>query len=104
MTRGVLSALLEAGLRPGEDVCIITIENRGSTVLGPFASNITRIVIDPAAVVHAALDMLEQLMEGRTPPRNPVLIPPMDVIRSPFHFKLSGNRSATQNPQQKPFA
>jgi DNA-binding LacI/PurR family transcriptional regulator len=80
MTRGVSFALQEAGLQPGGDRPIVTIENRGSMVLCPFAPRLNRVVFDPAAIVKAALDMLECLMEGGTPERNPTWIPPEGLL------------------------
>ncbi len=75
-TRGVITALLAAGLQPGRDMRIITGENKGSPVLEPWAADLTRIVFDPQAWAKAALDMLETLMDGGTPEQNPVLIAP----------------------------
>jgi DNA-binding LacI/PurR family transcriptional regulator len=76
MTRGVITALQEAGLQPGRDIHIATVVNKGSPVLEPYTSNLIQIEYDPAADVHAALDMLDILMNGGKPPQNPVLIVP----------------------------
>jgi len=78
-TRGALTALHQAGLRPGRDLRIVTAESRGSPVLDPFADGLTRIVFDPAACVAAMLAMLETLMAGGTPEQNPVRIGPEQV-------------------------
>jgi len=74
MTRGVITALLQAGMQPGRDVRIVTAENKGSPVLAPYAAEITRVALDPAKIVKAALDMLETLMDGGTPPETPVRV------------------------------
>ena len=76
MTRGVLTALHQAGLRPGRDLRIITAENQGSPVLAPYAAELTRIVFDPRDCMQAALGMLATLMTGGTPARSPLLIAP----------------------------
>jgi len=78
-TRGVVTALLDAGLRPGHDIRIVTAENRGSPVLDPFAAELHRIAFDPTAVVQAALDMLETLMDGGRPPENPARVRPEEM-------------------------
>jgi DNA-binding LacI/PurR family transcriptional regulator len=81
MTRGVITAFQEAGLQPGRDIQIATTTNKGSPVLESYASNLIQIEYDPAADVHAALDMLDVLMNGGKPPQNPVLIGPKLVAR-----------------------
>jgi DNA-binding LacI/PurR family transcriptional regulator len=81
-TRGTITALLAAGLQPGRDMRIITGENKGSPVLDPWAANLTRIVFDPQAWAKAALEMLETLMNGRTPKQNPVQIAPQAERRA----------------------
>jgi len=78
-TRGVVMALREAGLYPGRDIRIITSANKGSPVLEPYAADLTRIEFDTADSVRTALDMLKTLMDGGTPPHNPVLIGPKVV-------------------------
>ena len=77
MTRGVITALLQAGLQPGRDIQIVTSANKGSPVLEPYASDLIQIEYDPAASMSAMLDMLETLMNGSTPSQNPVLIAPV---------------------------
>ncbi len=74
MTRGVITALLQNGLQPGRDLRIVTSENKGSPVLQPYAADLVRVAINPAKVVRAALDMLGTLMDGGTPPENPVRV------------------------------
>ncbi len=74
VTRGAITALLQAGLHPGRDIRIVTAENKGSPVLEPYATDITRIAIDPRECMQAALGMLETLMNGGTPPENPVRV------------------------------
>lgn len=76
MTRGAVTALRDAGLQIGRDIQIVTSENRGSSVLEPFAESLRRIVFDPADVIRAALGMLETLMDGGTPPERKVLVAP----------------------------
>ncbi len=81
LTRGAIAALLLAGLMPGRDVHIATGANKGSPVLDPYADDLIRIEYDPAENVRAALEMLDTLMDGGTPPANPVLIEPKLVAR-----------------------
>lgn len=76
MTRGVVTALLQAGMQPGRDLLIATTANKGSPVLEPYAPDLILIEYDPAACMHAALDMLGVLVNGGTPPDNRVLIAP----------------------------
>ena len=76
MTRGVVMALQQASLQPGRDLQIVTSANKGSPVLDFCGDALIQIKFDPAANVRAALAMLETLMNGGTPPRNPVLIAP----------------------------
>jgi len=80
MTRGVVQACESAGIRVGRDIHIVTIANKGSLVLEPYADNLILLEYEPAAIVRAALDMLETLMNKGTPPENRVLISP--VIRT----------------------
>ncbi len=77
MTRGAVTALQAAGIEIGRDVRIVTVENRGSPVLEPYAERLTRIVFDPAELIRAALGMLETLMAGGVPPENPALVRPI---------------------------
>ncbi len=73
-TRGAITALLQAGLHPGRDIRVITAENKGSSVLEPYAADITRFALHPRACMKAALAMLETLMAGGTPRENPVRV------------------------------
>jgi DNA-binding LacI/PurR family transcriptional regulator len=75
-TRGVLTALLQAGRQPGRDLAILSSANAGSPVLKPYAGGVSCLTFDPAAQVRAALTMLETLMNGGTPAENPVRIAP----------------------------
>ncbi len=75
-TRGVITALHQAGLCLGGDLRIITAENKGSSVLEPWDRNLTRIEFDPAECMAAVLDMLTTLMDNGTPPKKHVLIAP----------------------------
>ncbi len=76
MTRGVITALQQAGLQPGRDLSIVTAANRGSPVLQAYAANLIQIEYDPAENVNAALTMLETLTTGGTPPFSRMLIAP----------------------------
>jgi DNA-binding LacI/PurR family transcriptional regulator len=78
MTRGILAALREAGFRPGRDIRVVTAENSGSPVLEPYGRDLTTIPFAPGALIRAALGMLKGLMDGNTPPSNPVRIGPVD--------------------------
>lgn len=75
-TRGVITALLQAGRQPGRDLTIITSINAGSPVLDSYAEGLTCFTFDPFEQVRAALGMLEILMNGGTPPARHVLIAP----------------------------
>lgn len=76
MTRGAITALYRTGRRPGRDVAIISIANAGSPVLEPFAADITTVDFVPRDCAVACVAMLEALVDGRTPPKNPALVPP----------------------------
>ena len=75
-TRGAITALLQAGLQPSRNIRIVTTENKGSSVLEPYAADITRVAIDPRECMKAALEMLTTLMNGGTPAENPVRVRP----------------------------
>ncbi len=77
MTHGCITALLQAGLRPGRHLHIATSVNKGSPVLDLYAHEVSCIEFDPAQSARAALGMLSTLMDGGTPPHNPVLIAPV---------------------------
>lgn len=64
MTRGAITALLQAGLKPGRDLTIVAQTNRGSPVLEPYAEDLVQIELDPAAIVRKALSRLETMMGG----------------------------------------
>ncbi len=75
-TRGVITALHQAGLQPGRDMRIVTMANLGSPVLTPYAADLFQIIFDPAEAVSAALTLLKTLMEGGTPLSHTVLVGP----------------------------
>jgi DNA-binding LacI/PurR family transcriptional regulator len=76
MTHGALVALQHAGVRPNRDLYLATSVNTGSPVLDLYAEELICLAFDPAHSVCAALEMLTTLMNGGTPPLNPVLIAP----------------------------
>lgn len=67
MTYGALTALRKMGLVPGRDVRIATHSNRGSKVLFGYEDELTRLEIDPGAIVQAMFSQLEGLMAGEVP-------------------------------------
>lgn len=64
MTRGAITAMLQAGLKPGRDLTIVTQSNKGSPVLEPYAADLIQIELDPADIVRAAITKLETLMKA----------------------------------------
>ena len=78
-TRGALIALMEAGIKPGRDIRVITAANKGSPVLEAWADDLVQLAFDPTEIMQAALGMLETVMNGGKPAENPVLIRPRGV-------------------------
>lgn len=76
MTGGALGGFQKLGMRVGSDVKIATHANRGSPVLLGWEESLTVIEIDPFEIVQAMSDMLETLMDGKTPSERVVLIKP----------------------------
>lgn len=76
MTRGALVALSKVGISVGSDLQLATHTNRGSTALSGYESDISIIEIDPAEIIQAMFEMLETLMDGKTPAVSPVSIEP----------------------------
>lgn len=64
MTRGAITAMLQAGLRPGRDLTIVARTNKGSPVLESYAEDIIPLELDPAAIVRKALARLERRMDA----------------------------------------
>lgn len=79
---GAITALLQAGLKLGKDIQIASKVNKGSPLLSLYAADMIQIEIDPAEEVGLCLEMLETLMAGGTPERNPVWIKPKLVRRT----------------------
>jgi DNA-binding LacI/PurR family transcriptional regulator len=75
-TRGALIALMDAGIKPGRDIRVITAANKGSPVLDAWADDLVQFAFDPAEIMQAALGMLETVMNGGKPTVNPMLIAP----------------------------
>lgn len=67
MTRGAITAMLQAGLKPGQDMTVVSLVNKGSPVLDAYSRELVSIEIDPADIVREALAKLEQLMNAGTP-------------------------------------
>ncbi|MBV9467815.1 MAG: LacI family DNA-binding transcriptional regulator [Abitibacteriaceae bacterium] len=76
MTRGAVVALGKVGQHVGKDLRIATHTNHGSTALSGYEADLTIIEVDPAEIVQAMFDMLETLMEGKTPASATVSIEP----------------------------
>ncbi len=83
LTRGALMAIAQAGLTVGKDLTVITHANRNTPTLAPYARDLILIELDPEQLVVAAVDMLERLMLGRTPPQAKVLIDPVIRVSGP---------------------
>ncbi len=91
-TRGVITALQQAGLQPGRDLRIVSAANLGSAVLEPYDNALVCLEFDPAASVRAALGMLETLMNGGRPEKTPVLIAPQSTAERGKHAAVQVNR------------
>jgi DNA-binding LacI/PurR family transcriptional regulator len=76
MAHGALVALQKLGVCVGEHVKIATHANRGSPVLLGWEDDLTVIEVDPAEIVQTMFEMLEMLMDGKTPPERRVSIKP----------------------------
>lgn len=76
MTRGAITALYQAGKRPGRDLHIITAANAESPLLQPYAADLTLIDFDPRELVQAMLEVLDRLLAGEPLPATSVSVPP----------------------------
>ena len=85
-TRGIITALRQAGIQPGRDLTIISSANAGAAMLESYAHEVTCITFDPAAIAGAALHLLATLTAGGTPPRNPVLIAPVLMAQTAVDY------------------
>lgn len=66
-TQGFIHGLIDHGLKVGEDVEIATYTNRGSPVLGPWESKLTRLELDIPQITEAMNDCADRLCEGLPP-------------------------------------
>ena len=80
MTRGALMAIAQAGLTIGKDLTVITHSNRNTPTLAPYSRDLILIEFDPDQFAVTAVDMLERLMMGRTPPHPIMQIEPVVVL------------------------
>jgi DNA-binding LacI/PurR family transcriptional regulator len=71
--QGVLTAFRELGIKPAEDVHLVSMCNTDSPILYGYESVLTLVEHNPAELVTAMFDALDILMSGRTPG--------MDVMR-----------------------
>lgn len=67
MTRAVITCLEQLGIKVGKEVLIASAANRGSPILHDYTSQLILFEHDPQLQAHAALDMLETLMNGKHP-------------------------------------
>lgn len=68
MTRGVITCLERYGVKVGSEVIIASAANKGSPILADYTSKLIIFEHDPQLQAHAALEMLETLMNGKHPP------------------------------------
>jgi len=64
VTRGAIQALLQLGVRPGQDVEIATHYNRGLTTFLGFDGQLTRLEVDPDELVQEVFATLDQAING----------------------------------------
>jgi DNA-binding LacI/PurR family transcriptional regulator len=76
MARGAMVALQQLDIRPGREVRIAAHANQGSTVLAGFESQLIRVEIDPEEIIQAMFDMLEALMDGKSPRKHTIAVKP----------------------------
>ena len=67
MMQGGLLAMSRMGIRPGRDVLIASHANKGTSAFLGDEENIIRLEYDPAEVVEHLFEVLETLMDGKTP-------------------------------------
>ncbi len=65
MTHGAMFGLRASGIEPGRDLMIASHANRGSEILRAYEDQMDLLEYDPAAIVSAMFDMLENLMAKR---------------------------------------
>ena len=90
VTRGLIAALQQAGIRPGIDIQIATTANVGSPTLELFASDLITIDYDPAIIIRAMFSVLSDLTAGRNPGQNPVKIGPGALNGKPIDDSRPG--------------
>jgi len=76
MTQGILPALARLKLEVGRDLQLATHANAGSTTLLGHEQELIRLEFSPKEIVETVFGMLEELMAGRTPISQKVLVQP----------------------------
>lgn len=79
MTRGALVAMQKLNIRLGQDVQIATHSNRGSSVLHGYENELTRLEIDPNAIVTSMFACLKALLMGEATAPHTIYIGPQVV-------------------------
>jgi len=89
VARYLINAVVELGHSVPEDVAVIGLENEEVICNNPSPS-ITSIDLGDRRVGELACELLEKLMDGETPPTQPITLPPSSLIprKSTDSFKV----------------
>lgn len=82
LARGVLAGMHQLGLLPGRDIHIAATTNRGSPVLACYLHQLIQIEFDVSQIASTMLEMLGQLIAGKTPPQQHIKLRP--VVQEPL--------------------
>ena len=75
MASRVLFGLMELGVRPGVDIKIASLANRGSPILFGLEQYLTLLEYDPAEIVDALIQLLDQAMAAPDLPETQISVP-----------------------------
>jgi DNA-binding LacI/PurR family transcriptional regulator len=78
LTRGVLQAIRDQAVAVPQDLALIVHTNTGAAPFD-FPVSLTRLEVDPSAVIEQAANMLVELMSGN-PPAEAIRRIPSDLV------------------------
>ena len=75
----VLDACQAAGVSVPDEVAIVSVDN-DELLCGMFTPQLSSIDVNPEQIGYQAAGLLDRMMAGDSPPREPVLMPPRVVV------------------------
>ncbi len=82
LAQGILIALLQAGIRPSENIVVAAHANTGSPILMGFEDTITQLQTNPADYAHFLLDALAQQQTSDSRPIHQFVKPTLVLPRA----------------------